>query len=34
MWGTGAMEILFGVVLHQVATVHWEVEQDENVEVG
>ena len=35
MWGLGigTMEILFGIVFHQVATVHWNVDQDGNVEV-
>ena len=34
MWGIDAMEILFVVVFHQGATVHWNIDQDGNVEAG
>ena len=32
MWGIDAVEILFIIVFHQVATVHWNVGQDGKVE--
>ena len=32
MWGIDTVEILFVIVFHQVATVHWSIDQDGNVE--